>query len=131
MYIYVYTYIYIYIYIHIYIYVYICMYIHIYIYIYIYTYIHIYIYIYTHTPLHNNNCSFCTYKKNFKSGFPKTDLRFPLVMLIKHKSSPLLILHKTRISGLSVGLRLLEEKRKEDFMRLANLLRNIQVQMKA
>ncbi|QCD96028.1 hypothetical protein DEO72_LG6g730 [Vigna unguiculata] len=42
--------------------------------------------------------------KNFRLGFLKLDLRFPHV-LMEHKSSPLLILHKMRISGLSVGLR--------------------------
>ncbi|QCD82857.1 hypothetical protein DEO72_LG2g3198 [Vigna unguiculata] len=37
--------------------------------------------------------------KNFRLGFLKLDLRFPY-MLMEHKSSPLLILHRTRISGL-------------------------------
>ena len=55
-------------------------------------------------PPQNNNCSLFTYRKNFRLGFLKLDLRFPHV-LMEHKSSPLLILHRTRISGLGVGLR--------------------------
>jgi len=45
-----------------------------------------------------------TYKKNFRLGFLKLDMRFPHV-LMEHKSSPLLILHRKRISGLGVGLK--------------------------
>jgi len=55
-------------------------------------------------PLQLCNCSLFTYRKNFKLGFLKLDLRFPHV-LMEHKSSPLLLLHRTRISGLGVGLR--------------------------
>jgi len=61
--------------------------------------------------------------KNFILGYPKSDMRLPHVVLMEHKSIPLL--HRTRTSGPSVGLKWLEEKRKEDRMGLANLLQNI------
>jgi len=64
-------------------------------------------------------------------GYPKSDMRYPHVVLMEHRSNPLLISHRTRISRLGVGLRRLEEKRKEDFMGLANLFQNIRVQKKA
>ena len=48
-----------------------------------------------------------------------------------NKSNPLLILHRMRILWLGVGLRQLEEKRKENLMEMVNLFQNIRVQMKA
>jgi len=68
----------------------------------------------------DDNCSFFTYKKNFRLGFAKSDLRFPHVVLMEHKSNHLLILYKKKISELGVELRLLEEKRNENFMGLTN-----------
>jgi len=55
-------------------------------------------------PPQNNNCSLFTYRKNFRLGFLKSDLRFPHV-LMEHKSNPLLIIHRMILSGLGAGLR--------------------------